>query len=138
VLATDAATFIATDALRDEHFGPVALVVRGAVDEMPAIARAIDGSLTGTIHAEASEVSGAAGDAVRRLRDALLERVGRLVWNGFPTGVAIAPAIHHGGPYPAATYSAFTSVGQHSVRRFLRPVTFQDVPPAVLPEDLRR
>jgi hypothetical protein len=55
------------------------------------------------------------------------------VWNGFPTGVAIAPAMHHGGPYPATTHSGFTSVGQHSVRRFLRPVTFQDVPEAALP-----
>jgi NADP-dependent aldehyde dehydrogenase len=130
VLATDTATFIATDALRDEHFGPVAIVVRGAVDEMPAIARAIDGSLTGTIHAEDAEASRA---PVLRLRDALVERVGRLVWNGFPTGVAIAPAMHHGGPYPAATHSGFTSVGQHAVRRFLRPVTFQDVPAAALP-----
>ena len=72
------------------------------------------------------------------LRDALIERVGRLVWNGFPTGVAIAPAMHHGGPYPATTHSGFTSVGQASVRRFLRPVTFQDVPdPAALPVELR-
>jgi NADP-dependent aldehyde dehydrogenase len=135
VLATDAATFLATAELRDEHFGPVALVVRARADEMPEIARAIDGSLTGTIHAEGSE---AGSEAVLRLRDALIERVGRLVWNGFPTGVAIAPAMHHGGPYPATTHSGFTSVGQHAVRRFLRPVTFQDVPPAVLPEDLRR
>jgi NADP-dependent aldehyde dehydrogenase len=108
----------------------VAVVVRAAVAGMPAVARAIDGSLTGTIHAEASE---AASDAVLRVRDALVERVGRLVWNGFPTGVAIAPAMHHGGPYPATTHAGFTSVGQHSVRRFLRPVTFQDVPAAALP-----
>jgi NADP-dependent aldehyde dehydrogenase len=134
VLATDAATFIATPELRDEHFGPVAIVVRCDPSEMPAVARSIPGSLTGTIHAEADEAGGA---AVTGLRDALTERVGRLVWNGFPTGVAIARSMHHGGPYPATTHSGFTSVGQASVRRFLRPVTFQDVPPAALPDALR-
>jgi NADP-dependent aldehyde dehydrogenase len=134
VLATDAATFIATPALRDEHFGPVAIVVRCKPSDMPAVARSIPGSLTGTIHAEADE---AGSSTVTDLRDALIERVGRLVWNGFPTGVAIAPAMHHGGPYPATTHSGFTSVGQASVRRFLRPVTFQDVPPAALPGALR-
>jgi NADP-dependent aldehyde dehydrogenase len=134
VLSTDTATFVASPALRDEHFGPVAIVVRGDPATMPAVARSIPGSLTGTIHAEAGE---AGSDAVRRLRDALVERVGRLVWNGFPTGVAIAPAMHHGGPYPATTHSGFTSVGQASLRRFLRPVTFQDVAPAALPPELR-
>jgi NADP-dependent aldehyde dehydrogenase len=101
---------------------------------MPTVARSIPGSLTGTIHAEDDE---AGSDAVTDLRDALIERVGRLVWNGFPTGVAIAPAMHHGGPYPATTHSGFTSVGQASVRRFLRPVTFQDVVPGALPVELR-
>jgi NADP-dependent aldehyde dehydrogenase len=134
VLATDAETFIATPALRDEHFGPVTIVVRCEPSEMPAVARSIPGSLTGTVHAEDRE---AGSDAVTSLRDALIERVGRLVWNGFPTGVAIAPAMHHGGPYPATTHSGFTSVGQASVRRFLRPVTFQDVAAAALPVELR-
>ena len=134
VLATDAATFMGSPALLDEHFGPVAVVVRGDPEAMPAVARAIPGSLTGTIHAEADE---AGTDAVIALRDALVERVGRLVWNGFPTGVAIAPSMQHGGPYPATTHAGFTSVGQASVRRFLRPVTFQDVDEAALPSALR-
>jgi acyl-CoA reductase-like NAD-dependent aldehyde dehydrogenase len=134
LLSTDTETFIASPALRDEHFGPVAIVVRADPRAMPSVARAIPGSLTGTIHAEAGEAESA---AVVELRDALIERVGRLVWNGFPTGVAIAPAMHHGGPYPATTHSGFTSVGQASLRRFLRPVTFQDVAPAALPPELR-
>ena len=134
LLATDAATFMTNPELRDEHFGPVAVVVRAEPGAMPSVARSIPGSLTGTIHAEPAE---AGGDAVGELRDALVERVGRLVWNGFPTGVAIAPSMHHGGPYPATTHSGFTSVGQASVRRFLRPITFQDVDPAALPSDLR-
>ena len=133
LLATDAASFIATPELRDEHFGPVAVIVRAEPGAMPSVARAIPGSLTGTIHAEAAE---AGGEEVAELRDALVERVGRLVWNGFPTGVAISPAMHHGGPYPATTHSGFTSVGQASVRRFLRPVTFQDVPEGALPSAL--
>jgi NADP-dependent aldehyde dehydrogenase len=134
VLTTDAATFTASPALVDEHFGPVAIIVRSEPDFMPAVARAVPGSLTATIHAEAGE---AASDAVATLRDALIERVGRLVWNGFPTGVAIAPSMHHGGPYPATTHSGFTSVGQASVRRLLRPVTFQDVAIGALPVELR-
>jgi acyl-CoA reductase-like NAD-dependent aldehyde dehydrogenase len=134
VLATDAATFVASPELLEEHFGPVAVVVRAEPGSMPSVARAIPGSLTGTIHAEPGE---AGGDAVASLRDALVERVGRLVWNGYPTGVAIAPSMHHGGPYPATTHSGFTSVGQASVRRFLRPVTFQDVAEAALPVELR-
>jgi len=135
VLATDADTFIGTPALRDEHFDPVAIVVHCEPSEMPAVARSIAGSLTGTIHAEDDE---AGSDAVTSMRDALIERVGRLVWNGFPTGVAIAPAMHHGCPYPATTPSGFTSVGPASLRGFLRPVTFQDVAPGALPVELRR
>ena len=79
------------------------------------------------------------GPADRRGTERYHQRyiMGRLVWNGFPTGVAIAPAMHHGGPYPATTHSGFTSVGQASARRFLRPVTFQDVDGAALPVELR-
>jgi NADP-dependent aldehyde dehydrogenase len=134
LLVTDAATFTESPRLLEEHFGPVAVVVRSAPEAMVAVARAIPGSLTGTIHAETAEAGSA---PVLALRDALIERVGRLVWNGFPTGVAIAPAMQHGGPFPATTHSGFTSVGQASVRRFLRPVTFQDVPEAALPSALR-
>ncbi|MDQ1535043.1 MAG: hypothetical protein QOF28_2804, partial [Actinomycetota bacterium] len=134
LLVTDAATFTESPQLLEEHFGPVAVVVRSAPETMVAVARAIPGSLTGTIHAESAEAGSA---PVLALRDALIERVGRLVWNGFPTGVAIAPAMQHGGPFPATTHSGFTSVGQASVRRFLRPVTFQDVPEAALPVELR-
>lgn len=133
LLVTDAATFTSSPQLLEEHFGPVAVVVRCEPDAMVAVARAIPGSLTGTIHAESDE---AGSEPVLELRDVLIERVGRLVWNGFPTGVAIAPAMHHGGPYPATTHSGFTSVGQASVRRFLRPVTFQDVPEGALPSAL--
>ena len=59
------------------------------------------------------------------------------MWNGFPTGVAVAWAMQHGGPYPAASDAAHTSVGAAAIKRWLRPVTYQDVPPSLLPEELR-
>ena len=63
-------------------------------------------------------------------------RAGRLVFNSWPTGVAVTPAQHHGGPYPATTAVAHTSVGTAAMRRFLRPITFQDAPPELLPDPL--
>jgi NADP-dependent aldehyde dehydrogenase len=67
----------------------------------------------------------------------LREKAGRLVWNGFPTGVAVSHAMHHGGPHPATSNPLHTSVGAMSIRRFLRPVAWQDAPQAVLPPELR-
>ena len=72
----------------------------------------------------------------RRLLDTFSGRVGRVVWNGYPTGVAVAWAMHHGGPYPATTDALHTSVGASSIRRWLRPVAYQDVPEALLPAEL--
>jgi NADP-dependent aldehyde dehydrogenase len=80
-------------------------------------------------------------DEDRPLATGLLEQVqrtaGRIVWNGYPTGVAVAWAMHHGGPYPAATNPLHTSVGTSAIRRWLRPVCFQDVPQELLPDELR-
>ena len=72
----------------------------------------------------------------RRLVDTFSGRVGRVVWNGYPTGVAVAWAMHHGGPYPATTDALHTSVGASSIRRWLRPVAYQDVPEELLPPEL--
>jgi NADP-dependent aldehyde dehydrogenase len=85
------------------------------------------------VHAEEQEAAGL-GDLLFVLR----ERAGRLLWNGWPTGVAVTWAMHHGGPYPATTAPLFTSVGQTSIRRFLRPVSYQGMPDAALPKALRR
>jgi NADP-dependent aldehyde dehydrogenase len=94
-------------------------------------AGAVEGSLTATVHAaEADELAPA-------LRDALVPRVGRLVWGGWPTGVAVTDAMVHGGPYPATTAPWSTSVGLAAVRRFLRPVAFQSVPDGLLPPPLQ-
>jgi alpha-ketoglutaric semialdehyde dehydrogenase len=71
------------------------------------------------------------------LRDLLIARVGRVLWNGFPTGVSVTHAQHHGGPYPATSDPRATSVGSTAIDRFLRPVAFQDLPEALLPPVLR-
>jgi NADP-dependent aldehyde dehydrogenase len=100
--------------------------------ELLEAATAFSGNLTATVHAEEHEAAGL-GDLLYVLR----ERAGRLLWNGWPTGVAVTWAMQHGGPYPATT-SLFTSVGQTSIRRFLRPVSFQGMPDSALPRVLRR
>jgi NADP-dependent aldehyde dehydrogenase len=136
LLSVDGPTFLATPALAEEQFGPVSVVVRcSSADETVAVAQSIEGSLTATIHCE-SAGEGADAD-VPALAEALRERVGRLVFNGFPTGVAVAPAMHHGGPWPATTAASHTSVGATAIRRFLRPVAYQDAPAALLPPALQ-
>lgn len=132
LLQVDGATFTSTPQLLREHFGPVSLVVRCPQEEFPSAAERLEGSLTGTVHAEPAD-----HDTVVPLVDALRERVGRLIWNGFPTGVAVTAAMHHGGPFPATTFPAHTSVGLLAIRRFLRPVAYQDFPPDLLPAALR-
>ncbi|HEU5486055.1 MAG TPA: aldehyde dehydrogenase (NADP(+)) [Microlunatus sp.] len=131
VLATTAAEVAADpEALLAECFGPVTLLVRyGTRSDLEAALATVEGSLTGTIHA-------AAGEDVDDLVRLLAPRVGRLLFGGWPTGVAVTWSQHHGGPWPATT-SIHTSVGATSIRRFLRPLTFQDAPEAVLPEELK-
>jgi acyl-CoA reductase-like NAD-dependent aldehyde dehydrogenase len=117
--------------LLEEHFGPVVLVLRhGSREELLAALAAIEGQLSGSVHAEP-------GDDVGDVVAALEERVGRVVFNGFPTGVAVTHGMQHGGPFPATTSPLHTSVGMTAVRRFTRPVAFQDAPPDALPPELR-
>lgn len=131
VLTVSAQRLVTDEALRTELFGPAVVVV--AVDdlaEMEAVLDAVGGSLTGTVHGDPDDPW--VSDAVA----ALVPHVGRVVVGGVPTGVAVADAIHHGGPYPASTVPWATSVGSAAVRRFLRPVAFQDVPQQLLPPGL--
>jgi acyl-CoA reductase-like NAD-dependent aldehyde dehydrogenase len=133
LVTVDADTFRATPILHEEHFGAAGVIVRCRdLAEMTALAATLPGSLTATLHAEADEVA-ALGELVAALRD----RAGRLVWNGYPTGVAVTHAMHHGGPWPSTTFPAHTSVGTAAIERFLRPVAYQDYPPALLPPVLR-
>ncbi|MET4735497.1 acyl-CoA reductase-like NAD-dependent aldehyde dehydrogenase, partial [Thalassospira sp. MBR-102] len=108
------------------------LVVRVKdIAEMQAIARALEGQLTCTIHMD----GGDAADA-RSLLPILERKAGRILANGFPTGVEVCDTMVHGGPYPASTNFGATSVGTMSIRRFLRPVCYQNIPADVLPADL--
>ncbi|MEO7719906.1 MAG: aldehyde dehydrogenase (NADP(+)) [Capsulimonas sp.] len=133
VYSTDAETFLGTPILSEEIFGPLTLVVACRTsDEMLAVARSLEGQLTATIHAGASDPS-----ALRDLAAILETKVGRLVFNGFPTGVEVAPAMQHGGPYPATTDSRSTSVGAAAILRFLRPVCWQNAPNELLPPELQ-
>ena len=116
--------------LVEECFGPVTVLVRYRYDaEAEAALARLGGNLTATLHAEAAE-PGAAAWLARLSRLA-----GRVVFGGWPTGVAVAPAMTHGGPYPATT-APTTSVGGTAIERWLRPVTFQTAPPELLPPEL--
>ena len=132
LFVVDAPTFFASPELQHEHFGPVSIVVRCDAEGMNDAAAQFDGQLTATIHADEKDMAWA-----KRLLPALVEKAGRIVWNGYPTGVAVVPAMHHGGPYPASTNALHTSVGSTAIRRFLRPVVFQNLPESLLPEGLR-
>jgi NADP-dependent aldehyde dehydrogenase len=134
LLSVDGRAFVDEPALREEVFGPVSLLVE--VDdarEMIRVAGAFEGQLTATLRGSDEELLRNA-----ELVDLLRDRVGRLVFNGFPTGVEVGHAMEHGGPYPASTDAGSTSVGTAAILRFVRPVCYQDFPDAVLPRELRR
>lgn len=130
---TDARTWLGTTALRDEIFGPAAIVVTCKdANEMREVAMALHGQLTATLHADPDD-NAAALDLLTTLQD----RAGRVLVNGFPTGVEVCHAMVHGGPYPASTAAASTSVGSLAIARFVRPVSYQDAPQDLLPDALK-
>lgn len=125
--------FPSDHALSEEVFGPLGLVVRVAsIEEMQGVARGLEGQLTATIHMDEADT-----EAARMLAPVLERKAGRVLVNGFPTGVEVVDSMVHGGPYPASTNFGATSVGTMAIRRFLRPVSYQNFPEALLPEDLR-
>lgn len=133
VMRTDAATFQSNPALNSEIFGPTTLVVVCEdASEMSGLAATMEGSLTGTVHLEDEDLP-----AAPPLFNALEGRVGRVITNGYPTGVEVCHAMHHGGPYPSTTAPATTSVGTRAILRFARPVCYQDHPGALLPTELQ-
>lgn len=132
LLATDVETFLSTPALSEEHFGPLSVIVACPPDRMADVARRMIGSLTATVHAQPGERA-----AIRDLVAIVVDRAGRIVFDGYPTGVSVLPSMHHGGPYPASSSSLHTSVGMTAVRRFLRPVAYQNAPQTLLPPELR-
>lgn len=129
VSATD---WLADAELAEEVFGPLGLIVMAQdAEQMVAIARSIEGQLTCTLHLDAGDA-----DLGRRLLPVLERKAGRVLANGYPTGVEVCDAMVHGGPYPASTNFGATSVGTLSIRRFLRPVCYQNLPEGLLPADI--
>jgi len=133
LLQVDFKNFIADPAMQGEVFGPATLLVEcHSLEEINDVARALEGQLTATVHATEDEIA-----ELSSLLHLLEDRVGRLVFNDFPTGVEVGESMQHGGPWPATTDSRWTSVGAAAIQRFLRPVCWQGFPDGALPEELR-
>ena len=125
--------FLSNPAFREEVFGPFSLIVKCAdVKELESVLSNLAGQLTTTIMAEKFELQ-----EFSSVVDILNQRSGRIIFNGVPTGVEVCAAMQHGGPYPACTDSRFTSVGTAAIKRFVRPVSFQNWPDEFLPDELK-
>lgn len=134
LVVAEASRFLEDLELQAELFGPASLLVAaGDPSELERVAAALEGQLTATIHGTEAELLEHA-----RLVEILQRKAGRLIFNGYPTGVEVGHAMQHGGPYPASTDSRGTSVGTAAIGRFARPVCFQDFPDAALPPALQR
>jgi 2,5-dioxopentanoate dehydrogenase len=133
LFTTDAATFLQQRELSEELFGPSTVVV-GCNEraEFETIARNLEGHLTATIHGTAEDLA-----EYKWLVDILATKAGRLIFNGYPTGVEVCPSMQHGGPYPATTDARTTSVGTAAIERFARPVAYQNFPQDALPVELQ-
>lgn len=133
VLRISVKEFLKNPDFATEVFGPFSLFVTAkSENELEQAAKAMEGQLTATIHAVESDFK-----AARKLIPILESKAGRLIFNGFPTGVEVCPSMVHGGPYPATTDGRFTSVGTSAMDRFLRPVCYQDFPEGLLPSALQ-
>jgi NADP-dependent aldehyde dehydrogenase len=130
---TTGAEFLASHALSEEMFGPASLLIACRdVDEMITIAEHLEGQLTATLHVEEGDIAEAS-----RMMPVLERRAGRILANGFPTGVEVSHAIVHGGPFPSTSDGRSTSVGTAAIQRFLRPVCYQNLPQGLLPAVVR-
>src|SRR6056297_2202441 len=131
--ATTGDAWLADEALGEEVFGPLGLVVRvTGFEQMLEVAKSLHGQLTCTLHLDAGDT-----ETGQKLMPVLERKAGRVLANGFPTGVEVCDSMVHGGPYPASTNFGATSVGTLAIRRFLRPVCYQNMPDTLLPGDLK-
>ena len=133
IASATAEAFLSNPILHKEVFGPYSLVIRCKdMNEMVEVARHLEGQLTATLMAAENEI---------KINDELIEAVknicGRFILNGVPTGVEVCLSMHHGGPFPATTDSRFTSVGADGIKRFARPICFQNWPNGLLPDELK-
>jgi len=129
IFITDWATASANHELLEEHFGPTTVVITCDENQYIEIASSLQGQLTATIQ-------GTDVDETAALLAVLKEKAGRVIWNGFPTGVAVTTAMNHGGPWPSSS-SHTTSVGTDAIYRFMRPVAYQGFAQSVLPTPLQ-
>jgi alpha-ketoglutaric semialdehyde dehydrogenase len=131
--SVSASQFEKNPVLLEEVFGPYSLLVQAnTIEELKKAIRKIPGQLTCTIMADEQDLINH-----RDIIDLVMERAGRVIINGVPTGVEVCPSMHHGGPFPATTDSRFTSVGSDAIKRFVRPVSFQNFPDVLLPDELK-
>ena len=133
LFVTGATAFMRHRELSEEVFGPSTVMVRcGSRDELYEVARRLEGQLTATVHGTPDDL-----DEYAPLVSLLERKAGRVIVNGFPTGVEVCPSMQHGGPYPATTDSRSTSVGTAAIDRFARPVAYQNFPQSLLPVELQ-
>lgn len=133
ITTTDAATFISNPLLQQEVFGPYSIVVRCAdMKEMLAVAQQLEGQLTATLMATSADLQ-----QYDELAETVKSLCGRIILNGVPTGVEVCLSMQHGGPFPATTDARFTSVGADGMKRFARPIAFQNWSNELLPDELK-
>ena len=133
ITTVEGQTFLDNSSLHQEVFGPFSMVVQCKDSrQLEEIISQLEGQLTGTIIAENDEIV-----SHSKIIEALQNRVGRIIYNGVPTGVEVSPSMVHGGPYPSSTDSRFTAVGINSIKRWVRPFSFQDWPNSLLPDELK-
>ena len=133
LFSTDLKTFIANKQLHEEVFGSCALILRCAdMSEMMQFITLLKGNLTASIHATDSDI-----ELSKQVARAVCHKVGRLIYNQMPTGVEVCASMNHGGPFPASTDLRTTSVGSEAIKRFQRPICYQNMPNILLPELLK-
>jgi NADP-dependent aldehyde dehydrogenase len=133
IFSTEVQSFINNPSLAHEIFGPTTLHIKASKKyQMMQLAELLEGHLTATIHGTEEEL-----EEYKELIEILERKVGRLIFNGYPTGVEVCHAMVHGGPFPATTFSQSTSVGTAAIKRFARPICFQDFPSVFLPPELK-
>jgi NADP-dependent aldehyde dehydrogenase len=126
-------TFLENTSLYQEVFGPYSIVVQCKnAEQLELIISKLEGQLTGTLIGDNDEALN-----YSEVISALSNRVGRIIFNGVPTGVEVCPSMVHGGPYPSSTDSRFTAIGIHSIKRWVRPFSYQDWPNNLLPVELK-
>lgn len=133
LLGTSGKNFIAQQTIHEEIFGPVSLLVKcNSIEEIQQVIEVLGGQLTGTLQGTRDELQHHSA-----LVDLLSRKVGRVIINGFPTGVEVCPSMVHGGPFPASSDTRFTAVGTAAIQRFQRPVCYQNFPDSLLPDALK-